>query len=519
MKPASRNSTPSGTSRKSTNRFQAMRLYLIISSLVIFVAFAIYTQILIQNAKREQEYVPRIFAQYIAYTDSYLRQAEQYEALLSEVRTNFFQFATQRNFQEALWDYISIEFMQKNPIPVIITDEAYTPLFWNKVGVSQDSLYSQLSYQSQALLQEQMARMNQTPLTDEDIVTGYAFYAKPVSLRQFISKVDYSIIVTDRQKVPLFWRNVNIPEVARYSEIGEDDRQRLTNRIAAMTEIPLASEADSLGYIYFSVPRSLSQIRNFVVLELLIAVLLVAFSSYGLFLLRRTEKDTLWIGLAKETAHQFGTPITSLMGWIDYLKSSDPGSNTQMPMGQIIDFMTTDLAHLRNIASRFGKVGSQVKLLPTSLHDILTDTVEYFRHRMPHLGSRIDIHLISKIEGVNVMLDAELFKWTLENLIKNCVDAMTSKGGNIILTATRKDKWVYLQIRDEGKGIPRSQWKKIFEPGVTTKQRGWGLGLSLAKRIIEEYHQGHIKVLESTLNEGTTFEIKLHTEALHREKL
>lgn len=519
MTPASRNSTQSGTSRKNINRFQTLRLYLIIGTVVIFVAFAVYTQILIQNAKHEQEYVPRIFAQYIAYTDSYLRQAEQYEDLLSEIRTKYFQFATQRNFQEELWDYVSIEFMQKNPIPVIITDEAYTPLFWNRVEVSQDSLYSELSYASQARLQEFMARMNQTPLTEDGVITGYAFYARPVSLQQFISKVDYSIIVTDRQKVPLFWRNVNIMEVARYSEIGEEDRARLKERIETMTEIPLASEADSLGYIYFSVPRSLAQIRNFVVLELLIAVMLVAFSSYGLFLLRRTEKDTLWIGLAKETAHQFGTPITSLMGWIDYLKSAGPDSSTQMPTDQIIGFMTTDLEHLRNIASRFGKVGSQVKLLPTPLHDILSDTVEYFRHRMPHLGSRIDIHLISKIEGVNVMLDAELFKWTLENLIKNCVDAMVSRGGNIILTATRKDKWIYLQIRDEGKGIPRGQWKKVFEPGVTTKKRGWGLGLSLAKRIIEEYHQGHIKVLESTLNEGTTFEIKLHAEDHKKEHL
>jgi signal transduction histidine kinase len=129
---------------------------------------------------------------------------------------------------------------------------------------------------------------------------------------------------------------------------------------------------------------------------------------------------------------------------------------------------------------------------------------------MPHLGSRIDIHLISKIETVDVLMDMELIKWTLENLIKNCVDAMSGKGGNIILTATQKDNFVYIHIRDEGKGIPRSQWKKVFDPGVTTKTRGWGLGLSLAKRIIEEYHQGRIRVVESAINEGTTIEIKLH---------
>ena len=126
--------------------------------------------------------------------------------------------------------------------------------------------------------------------------------------------------------------------------------------------------------------------------------------------------------------------------------------------------------------------------------------------------------LISKVEGIKVLLDMELFKWTLENLIKNCVDAMSKNGGSIIVTATLKQPWIYIHIRDEGKGIPRGQWKRIFEPGVTTKTRGWGLGLSLAKRIIEEYHNGHIKVLQSTLGEGTTFEIKLPTQKHNRER-
>ncbi len=492
-------------------------MYLIIGTILIFVAFAAYNHILIQNAKREQEYVPRIFAQYIAYTDSYLHQAEEYEQLLSEVRTRFFQFATRHNFQEALWDYISIEFMQKNPIPVIITDEAFTPLFWNQVGVSQDSLYAELSFSSQKKLQEYMATMNQTPLTEKDIITGYAFYAKPVSLQEFVRQVDYAIIVTDTHKKPLFWRNVGVPEIHKYEEVDPSHRNILDQLVQTMTEIPLKSNADNLGYIYFSVPRSLYQIRNFVVLELMIALLMIAFFTYGLFLLKRTEKDTLWIGLAKETAHQFGTPITSLMGWMEYLKSRDSDTPTKMEIGQILDFMTTDVDHLKDIASRFGKVGSQVKLKPTVLDDILEETVDYFRHRMPHLGSRIDIHLISKIQGVKVMLDVELFKWTLENLIKNCVDAMAPRGGNIILTATQNERCVFLQVRDEGKGISRSQWKKIFEPGVTSKKRGWGLGLSLAKRIIEEYHQGYIRVIASYANEGTTIEIKLHKEKSQKE--
>lgn len=495
-----------------------MRLYIIFGSLAILVFFAVYTQILIQNAKREQEYVPRIFAKYIAYTESYLRRAEQYEKLLNELNSNFINFATQNDFQESLWDYISTQFLPRIPIPVIITDDSFVPQYWRNVGIPETSSYDEISSAERTRLQYMLGEMNQTPILQGGEITGYAYYARPISLEQFIRKIDYSVIVTDRQKTPLFWHNVNIPESGRYAEISPENKGQLAQRIGSMSEIPLSNEADSLGYIYFTAPHSLYQIRYMVILELLIAGLLVAFGTYGLFLVRRTEKDTLWIGLAKETAHQFGTPITSLMGWIDYLKAQSTTEGAKLDFGKVIDYMTTDLTHLKNIASRFGKVGSQTSLLPSDLHSILSSIVDYFRPRMPHLGTRIEIHLISKIEGVQVMLNEELFKWTMENLIKNCVDAMSGKGGNIIITASHKDKWVYVHVRDEGRGIPRSQWKKIFEPGVTTKTRGWGLGLSLAKRIIEEYHQGQIRVLESAPNEGSTFEIRLHTEHTKKGK-
>ena len=493
-------------------------MFLIIGSLAIFIFFAGYIQILIKQAKIEQEYVPRIFAQYVAYTDSYLRAAERNAQLITEVSSKYLQFTASYDFKQNLWDYISTEFMPQNPIPVIITDATFQPLMWKNVGVPTDSLFSELCPVTRRKLEQTMTMMVQTPLTDEGEVTGYAYYSKPVSFEQFVKNVDYSIIVTDRYKQPLFWRNVEIPETANYYQISTEQQQELANRIQVMDEIPLSNEVDSLGYIYFSTTKSLSYIRYIVLLELLLALMVVFFGGYGLFLLSRTEKDTLWIGLAKETAHQFGTPITSLMGWIDYLKESPPEGSVR-DMNQIVEHMTADLIHLRNIASRFGKVGSMTKLENHDLHQILTQIVQYFSLRMPHLGKRIDIHLISKIEGMQVLLDAELFKWTMENLIKNCVDAMSTKGGNIIITASEKHPWVYLHIRDEGKGIPRGQWKRIFEPGVTSKTRGWGLGLSLAKRIIEEYHNGHIKVLQSSPNEGTTFEIKLPCQTNHKEIL
>lgn len=517
MKPVLKNSILTGKEPKSTNLFNRLRFILIFGSLAIFIFFAVYIQFLLKQAKKEQEFIPRIFAQYIAYTDRYLREAERNAQLITEISSKYLQFTTSRDFKQDLWDYISTEFMQENPVPVIITDQNFQPLLWKNVGVPTDTLFHELSPENQKKLENLMKTMVQMPLTDDGRISGYAYYSKPVSFAEFIKNVDCSIIVTDHYKQPLFWRNVGIPETANYYEISTEEQQKLAHQIKTMDEIPLSNAADSLGYIYFSTPKSLSYIRYIVILELILALMVVFFGIYGLFLLSRTEKDTLWISLAKETAHQFGTPITSLMGWLDYLKEPSPDGCVR-DIDQIVQYMTADLEHLKTIASRFGKVGSITKLEPQNLDRIISETVEYFRERMPHLGHKINIHYISKIEGVMVLMDKDLIKWSLENLIKNCVDAMSQKGGNIIITATHKNPWIYIHIRDEGKGIPHRQWKRIFEPGVTTKTRGWGLGLSLAKRIIEEYHNGHIKVLQSTIGEGTTFEIKLPVQETNKEK-
>lgn len=512
MKQALKNSTPSGISRKKTDNFRALRLYLILGSLLIFIAFAVYAQILIQNAKREQEYVPRIFAQYIAYTDGYLRQSEKYARMLAEITSKRFESLQEDDFQQAISNYMFFEFPEKNPIPVIITDADTIPQFWNQVQVSPDSSYDDLSEASKLLLRKEMEKMNRTELREGDNVINYVYIARPVSLQDFIKDIDYSVVVTDRDKIPLYWRNVDISENQSWENAPPAARSILKEKMAQMSEVPLAQASQQLGYIYFTAPKSLSRISSLVILELLLIVLIVAFGAYGLILLHRTEKDTLWIGLAKETSHQFATPITSLLGWLNHLRDTPPGAMTEAEYDNVLNQMNTDLDLLSYNASRFGKVGSQTKLIPMELHSLLEEITFYFQTRMPHLGSRIELHLISKIQGIQVSLDKDLFKWAMENLIKNCVDAMSQKGGNIFVTATQSKQSVYVHVRDEGKGIARSQWKKIFEPGVTTKQRGWGLGLSLSKRIIEEYHHGHIRVIESTLGEGTTFEIKLQKE-------
>ncbi len=512
MLPALKSSTPSGKRRRTYNRYLVLRLYLILGSCCLLLFFGIYTQVLIQNAKRDAKFVPRLFAQYIAYTDSYLRGAEKSTQLLTEVLVEYLQSAGETNYQELMWNYLNTEFIVKMKIPIIITDNTNKPTSWYHVGVPDSIPYEALDRKSKESLAERLNAMTSIPITYKGQILGYAHFQKPVSFQQFIKKIDYSIIVTDRSKIPLYWRNINLPEDKAYSELSSAEQKQINQRTLSMYEIPITNESDSLGYAYFATSTSLSRIKYLVYLELLLMVFIVLFGLYGLMLLKRTEKDSLWVGLAKETAHQFGTPITSLMGWVDYLKSHPAGFKSEEEYAQFIEWMTVDLDKLKTVASRFGKVGSTVKLIPSDLNLIISEVIDYFKDRLPHQSSKIEISFISKLQNDKVPVDVDLIKWTLENLIKNCIDAIGKKGGNIIITTFEKKPWVYIHIRDEGKGIPRSMWKKIFDPGTTTKNRGWGLGLSLAKRIIVEYHLGKIKVLESIPGEGATFEIMLHTQ-------
>lgn len=512
-------STRTGRRLKNTNFSHRLRLFGVYASLLVFLVLTSYTQYLINKARDEHESVPHIFANYVAYTDGYLRHAERNAQLITELSSKYLQFTTADDFQQLLWDYVSIDFMNANPISIIITDETLQPMMWKNVTVPPDIPFPELDRKSQILLQDMMEKMEKTPLSYNSGVSGFAFYSKPISFEQFIRNVNYSLIVTDSSREPLFWRNVDVDEHTRFTQLSKKDQLSLLSSKKAMTEIPITNEADSIGYIYFSNPQSLSYIRFTILLEAFLAMMVVFFGGYSLFLVSRSEKESLWVSLAKETAHQFGTPITSLTGGIEYLASSPPEGRSEENVKMIYDLMLHDLQLLTSIASRFGKVGSGVKLKPHNLHEILLELVEYFRNRLPHhQSSKLEIHLISKIDDLKVLMEPELLKWAMENIIKNCMDSMTGKSGDIIITATSKEPYVYVHIRDEGKGIPRNQWKKIFEPGVTSKERGWGLGLSLAKRIVEEYHNGRIRVLQSTINEGTAFEIRLNTATPKRRK-
>lgn len=256
-----------------------------------------------------------------------------------------------------------------------------------------------------------------------------------------------------------------------------------------------------VNYIYFTDSVIITQLRYFPFIQLVIIGLFL-FISYLIFsTFRNAEQNQVWIGLAKETAHQLGTPLSSLIAWVQLLEARGMDKET-------ITELNKDIKRLEIITDRFSKIGSAPELTDTVLSEVMNSTIDYLR---PRISKKVEFEITQNQEGtIKAMLNQPLFSWVIENIIKNAVDAMSGKG-KITVEISNEIQNVYIDITDTGKGIPASGHKAVFQPGYTTKKRGWGLGLSLAKRIIEIYHSGKIFVKRSEPDVGTTFRIVLKT--------
>ena len=251
--------------------------------------------------------------------------------------------------------------------------------------------------------------------------------------------------------------------------------------------------------IFYGQSALLKSLFYFPYVQILVIVVFVLLVFIAFRSSKHDEQNRVWIGLAKETAHQLGTPTSSLLGWIEYLRSQ--------PIDQTaVEEMNKDLAHLMKIVDRFSKIGSETPLTPANINEVVGETVMYFRKRIPrHVTLDYNGLAMAPIEAD---INTALFEWVVENLMKNALDALQGQGA-IAVRILSDEKHVMIEVKDTGKGIAKSNWKRIFEPGFTTKTRGWGLGLSLSRRIIEEYHHGRIAVVESEVGKGTTFRITL----------
>lgn len=258
---------------------------------------------------------------------------------------------------------------------------------------------------------------------------------------------------------------------------------------------------DVVQYLYYDNSRIYTQVRWFPVLQLSIIGAFLAVSYLVFSTSRRAEQNRVWVGMAKETAHQLGTPITSLVSWVEYLKEQEPPESLRGPLEE----MASDIRRLELIAERFSKVGSAPDLQPYDLDGVLRHMIEYIRRRA---SRKVEFRFVPPEDPLHARINPPLFEWVLENLLKNALDAMDGSG-IIEVRLIDGGKELFVDISDTGKGIPKSRFQTIFEPGYSTKKRGWGLGLTLVKRIVESYHDGRIFVKNSTPDQGTTFRIVL----------
>ena len=326
----------------------------------------------------------------------------------------------------------------------------------------------------------------------------------------------FNEIVTPNQSIPTIltnsfgdyvaYRNIDIKE-----SYSEEKKQRILEReLAEMRALydpveialrdPRTGMVFAYQFVYYKNSFLLTQLQYYPYVQLLV-IAVFAMVTYLVFSYSHTaEQNRVWIGMAKETAHQLGTPLSSLMAWVEYFRA-DP--DTFDP--SIVQEIDKDINRLNMVTSRFSSIGSAPTLKHENLCEVVDGTVNYLRTR---ISSKVQMHLRYESEVTQVRINSPLFEWVIENICKNAVDAMSGIGDLTVHIHHEKDKAI-VDITDTGKGIPTSKLSQVFTPGYTTKKRGWGLGLSLAQRIIENYHQGKIFVKQSELDVGTTFRIIL----------
>lgn len=351
-------------------------------------------------------------------------------------------------------------------------------------------------------------------------------------LRRIFEEViefDFPIVITDTNGTPRAWQMVGIdPDSVAIESIDSlaagwtiapathDRIERVRARAQEFDRVndPIPMVHGSgirLGAVHYGEPPLLETLRWLPLMSVVGVGLLLGLGLAGLANLRAAEKRTIWVGMAKETAHQLGTPLSSLMGWIHLLREQALGG-AAVPASSVLeaaDEMDRDVDRLSKVAQRFSRIGSQPECVPTDLRPLVADVASYMRRRVPHGANGVTIEERHD-EVPPVMLNAELFQWALENLIANAVTAFEQKAGRIEIAVSRGgEQHVEVAVSDDGRGMSAAEQRRIFEPGYSTKRRGWGLGLPLAQRVVREYHGGRLFVRRSAPGQGTTMVIRL----------
>lgn len=313
-------------------------------------------------------------------------------------------------------------------------------------------------------------------------------------------------IINSRQNIPFVLTNSSLEVVTSHLVPQNiiDHPDLLRKELERMSDINTPIVLDFVWtqqkhILFFSRSVLLQTMFLYPFIQIFVIIAFIAVSYMTLSSSKRNEQDRVWIGLAKETAHQLGTPTSSLLGWLEYLRTQEIDQG-------VVDEMGNDIRHLTKIVDRFSKIGSETILSLCSVNEVVGGSVMYFRARLPRNVSLEYNGLV--IAPIEANINTALFEWVIENLMKNSLDALQGSG-ELSVNISYSEKDIYIDVHDTGKGIAKSNWKKIFEPGFTTKTRGWGLGLSLSRRIVEDYHHGKIAVTESEIGHGTTIRVTI----------
>ncbi|MDR1758324.1 MAG: HAMP domain-containing histidine kinase [Bacteroidales bacterium] len=488
------------------------KLLLYISSAIVFVVIMWYSNTLISNIAKEERRRIEIWADAISYKASLVNYTEKFfdkiraeEGKHASLYAQALQRVNMASLDEDVSLYLSIIASNKT-IPSMIVKangeietKCNLPESWqNKKYIweieNYQNLFDSLKMQYDAhqyvtvFYQESEIYTNLREVLDNLL---QSFFQEVV-----INSVSVPVIVTDETD----------HEIITYGNLDSSDvhdSQKLADLIANMksenTPISIRLPNDHLCHVFYEESSVLQQLRLFPYLQMLIVIIFVV-SGYLIYSVsRRAEQDRIWVGMSKETAHQLGTPISSLMAWTELLKE-------QQVSPSLIEEMEKDVHRLETIAQRFSKIGSLPELKNEDLNKVLNEFILYLKNRVP---GKIKIDLIlSDTPDLVLSMNRHLFAWVLENLCKNAIDAMNGRG-QITIAVSDENRWVHVDVKDTGKGIPQRKQKQIFTPGFTTKSRGWGLGLTLSRRIIKEYHKGKLFVKSSTPNEGTVMRISL----------
>ena len=319
---------------------------------------------------------------------------------------------------------------------------------------------------------------------------------------EIIKKVQFPIIYSDAKNTPIYSRNISgieLPDQLK-KPMGAMDRQNDPIPISYYDQI--SGQSIPLGFLHYGDSDLIRKLQWLPYLEIGVVAMFIFIGFMGFNSIRNSEKRNIWVGMARETAHQLGTPVSALMGWVDRIKRHPEESS------HVVQEMESDLERLNQIGTRFSKMGSQTVLNSISLKELINRQTGYLKKRMPSLGKDIELRLTSN-EDINIEGNEVLLGWAIENVIRNGIDSIKGELGTVEIKIYSDDNYGIIQLKDNGSGIQKKDWRNIFRPGFSTKERGWGLGLSLVNRIIEEIHGGEIKVIHSEIGVGTTFEISL----------